>query len=466
MIGLDCAEPSLLFGSWLPELPNLQRLTRSGTWGPLRSVDPPITVPAWTCMVSGRDPGELGIYGFRNRRRHDYSSLCVADSRWVGVERVWDHLSDAGRHVIVVGVPQTSPPLAVNGELVSCFLTGDTRTTPFTYPLHLRTEVEDLVGHYHVDVRNFRSDDRDRILAEIYEMTEQRFRLCRHLLDTRPWDFFMMVEIGLDRMHHAFWRYMDPSHPQHEPGHRFADAIRDYYGYLDDEIGELLERFDDDTAVLVVSDHGARPMQGAICVNEWLMREGYLVLEEPPQGLTPLHEARIDWSRTRAWGEGGYYCRLCLNIRGREPQGIVEPADVEPLTAELGERLEALPGPDGQTIGTRVFRPQDLWREQRGVPPDLIVYFGDLGWRSNGSVGHGRHWTFDNDTGPDDANHDRHGICIVSAPGVAPGRRGDLHIYDIAPTVLALAGVPADERMRGHALGVAEPRSLDASVPP
>ncbi len=468
VIGLDCAEPRLLFDRWLSELPNLRRLVGNGMWGPLRSVDPPITVPAWSCMVSGRDPGELGIYGFRNRQRHDYTSLAVADSTWVGVDRVWDHLSDAGRHVIVVGVPQTSPPPKVNGELVSCFLTGDTRTAPYTYPASLRTEIEDLVGHYHVDVRNFRSDERDRILAEIYEMTEQRFRICRHLLDTRPWDFFMMVEIGLDRMHHAFWRYMDPAHPRYEPEHRFADAIRDYYGYLDDEIGELLERFDEDTTVMVVSDHGARPMHGAICVNEWLMREGYLVLEEPPQGITPFHAVRVDWDRTRAWGEGGYYCRLCLNIRGREPRGIVEPAEVEPLRSELAQRLEALPGPDGESIGTRVFRPEDLWREQRGVPPDLVVYFGDLGWRSNGSLGHGRHWTLDNDTGPDDANHDRDGVFILTAPGVPAGRREDLQIYDIAPTVLALAGLPADERMRGRALGAAgasSPAALDAPLP-
>ena len=423
-----------------------------GTWGSLRSVDPPITVPAWSCMMTGRDPGELGIYGFRNRLDHDYESLAVADSRAVRTDRVWDHLGRAGKHVIVVGVPQTSPPNAVEGELVSCFLTGDTRSDAYTYPPHLRTEIEGLVGHYRVDVRNFRSDDRDRILAEVYEMTEQRFKVCRHLLDTREWDFFMMVEIGLDRMHHAFWRYCDPSHPRHEPDHRYRDAIRNYYAYLDEEIGELLERFDEDTAVIVVSDHGARPMHGAICVNEWLAQEGYLVLDEPPQGLTPFRDARVDWSRTRAWGEGGYYCRLCLNVRGREPQGVVEPAEYEPLRDELAAALESLPGPDGRPIGTRVMRPEELWREQRGIPPDLIVYFGDLAWRSNGSLGHGRHWTLENDTGPDDANHARDGLCVIAGPGVPAQRRGDLVIEDIAPTILSLSGLAADEGMRGRVL--------------
>lgn len=453
VIGLDCAEPRLVFDRWREQLPNLSRLMDAGTWGPLRSVDPPITVPAWSCMMTGRDPGELGIYGFRNRSEYDYHSLVVADSGAVGVDRVWDHLSRAGKHVIVVGVPQTSPPVPVNGELVSCFLTGDPRKDPYTYPAPLRAEIESLVGSYRVDVRSFRSEDRDRILAEVYEMTEQRFTVCRHLLDTRPWDFFMMVEIGLDRMHHAFWRFLDAEHPRHEPDHRYRDAIRNYYIYLDEEIGELLERFDEQTTVLVVSDHGARPMQGAICINEWLVQEGYLVLEEqPPREPTPFSDVRVDWSRTRAWGEGGYYCRLCLNVAGREPQGVVAPDDCEQLLDELAGRLERLPGPNGEAIGTRAFRPQELWREQRGIPPDLVVYFGDLGWRSNGSLGHGRHWTYDNDTGPDDANHDRNGLCIISGPGVIAEQRDDLVIYDIAPTILTQAGLPVDDGMRGRSL--------------
>ncbi len=452
VIGLDCAEPKLVFERWLSELPNFQRLIDRGTWGPLRTVDPPITVPAWSCMTSGRDPGELGVYGFRNRTDHGYDSLAVADSSSITLPRIWDRMSQAGRHSIVVGVPQTSPPVPVNGELVSCFLTSDPRTDPYTYPPELRTEIDGLVGTYRVDVRNFRSEDRDRILAEVYEMTEQRFRVCRHLLDTRPWDFFMLVEIGLDRMHHAFWRFFDEEHPRFEPDHRYRDAIRNYYAYLDEEIGELLDRFDDDDAVLVVSDHGARPMHGAICVNEWLVREGYLVLEEPVTQITPFREAKVDWSRTRAWGEGGYYCRLCLNVSGREPEGIVDPSEVEALTAELIERLEAITGPDGRSIGTRAFRPEELWRERNGIPPDLIVYFGDLAWRSAGSIGHEEYWTFENDTGPDDANHDRDGIGIITAPGVPAGRRDDLQIYDITPTILSLAGLPADPQLRGRAL--------------
>jgi predicted AlkP superfamily phosphohydrolase/phosphomutase len=450
VIGLDCAEPSLVFPQ-LDDLPNLRGLVERGTWGPLRSVDPPITVPAWSCLASSRDPGQLGVYGFRNRTSHAYGELAIADSRAVDVSRVWDDLGEAGYHVVLVGVPQTSPPLPVNGELVSCFLTSDPRTDPFTYPPELRNEVERVVGGpYRVDVRNFRSEDRDRILAEVYEMTEQRFTLARHLLDTRPWDFFMLVEIGLDRMHHAFWRFLDPAHPRHEPGHRYRDVIASYYRYLDDEIGELLERFDDDTVVMVLSDHGAQPMLGAVCVNEWLVQQGYLVLCELPAEPKPFSRLDVDWSRTRAWGEGGYYSRLCLNVRGREPEGIVDAADYDALRAELAAGLEALPGPDGRPIGTRVHRPEDLWPERRGIPPDLVVYFGNLAWRSNGTVGGGSIHTFENDTGPDDANHAPDGLCIAAGPGLPTGRREDLHLYDVAPTILESFGLPVDGRMRGR----------------
>lgn len=450
VIGLDCAEPSLVFDRWLDELPNLRALVQRGTWGPLRSVDPPITVPAWSCMLTGRDPGDLGIYGFRNRRDHSYDGLAIADSRSLRADRVWDRLGREGKRAIVLGVPQTSPPPAVNGELVSCFMTADPQTDAFTHPPALREEIERLVGPYRVDVRNFRSDDRDRILAEVYEMTGQHFEVARHLLDTRPWDFFMTVEIGLDRMHHAFWRWLDPTHPRHEPGHRYADVIRSYYRYLDEEIGELLDRFDDDTAILVVSDHGARAMEGAIRVNEWLRQEGYLVLREEPEAAIPFSQAAVDWSRTRAWGEGGYYCRLFLNIAGREPEGVVPPEEVDRLRNEIAFGLERL-APDGRSIGTRAHRPEDLWPAPQGIPPDLVVYFGDLAWRSNGSVGGGRLHTFENDTGPDDANHARLGLCVMAGPGIPAGRRDDLGILDVAPTILQLFDLPADG-MRGRAL--------------
>jgi predicted AlkP superfamily phosphohydrolase/phosphomutase len=141
-------------------------------------------------------------------------------------------------------------------------------------------------------------------------------------------------------------------------------------------------------------------------------------------------------------------------VAGREPQGCVDPADYDSLRDELIERLEALPGPDGIPLGTRVHRPEDLWAERLGIAPDLVVYFGNLSWRSNGSIGHGSCFTFDNDTGPDDANHRHSGMCIMSGPGVREEGRQDLDILDIAPTVLQLYGLPVPAGLRGRVTGL------------
>jgi predicted AlkP superfamily phosphohydrolase/phosphomutase len=157
---------------------------------------------------------------------------------------------------------------------------------------------------------------------------------------------------------------------------------------------------------------------------------------------TPIAKAPIDWSRTVAWGDGGYYGRLFLNVAGREPQGVIEPARYEEVRDELVAKLEAMPGPDGAPLGTRVLKPQGEYPEVRGVAPDLLVYFGDLAWRSVGVVGSGSVYTYENDIGPDGANHDRNGVFVMKgAPGQPNGAVDGLSLIDVGPTILSLFGV-------------------------
>jgi predicted AlkP superfamily phosphohydrolase/phosphomutase len=452
VIGLDCAAPQWVFERWLDDLPNLRALTERGTYGVLRSCEPPITVPAWSVMTSSRSPGTLGFYGFRNRRDYSYDALAFADSRAVRVPRVWDLLSTAGRPVIVLGVPQTYPVSRVDGVMISCFLTPDTERSQYTYPAELKDEIEGVVGRYMVDVENFRTDEKASLLEQIEEMTEKRFRVAEHLLETRPWDLFFMVEMGTDRIHHAFWRFFDAEHRLYEPGNPFEAAVLDYYKALDEKLGRLLRFADEGTAVLVVSDHGAKRMDGGICINEWLRREGYLVLKEEPAEPQRLTPDMIDWERTTAWGEGGYYCRLFLNVAGREPQGLVSSEDYERVRSELREKLEGLGDDEGKPIGTVAHRPEDLYAERKGIVPDLLVYFGDLYWRSVGQVGTGTVHVFENDTGPDDANHAHEGLYVLVADGVPPGRGPERDIRDVAPTLLDRLGEPIPAEMEGSTL--------------
>jgi predicted AlkP superfamily phosphohydrolase/phosphomutase len=439
-----------------------------GAYGRLQSTHPPITVPAWAAMMSSRDPGELGIYGFRNRKDYSYDGYVIANASAVRVERIWDTLARTGHPVVLLGVPQTYPVKPIDGCVVSDFLTPSTKS-PYTHPPELKAEVERISDGYVFDVEDFRTPDKAALLRRVYAKTDKHFRVAKHLITTKPWDFFMLVEMGVDRIHHGFWSYMDPSHPKYVAGNPYEHAIRDYYRYVDRQVGELIGLVPADTVVLVVSDHGAKKMDGGICFNEWLMREGYLTLVSTPEQPTPIDNVSIDWAKTQAWGDGGYYGRLFLNVQGREPQGVIPPPDYERVRQELIDQIAAITDPQGRPLGSRAYRPEELYRTVNGVPPDLIVYFGDLHWRSVGSVGVGSIYTFDNDTGPDEANHDWHGIFIMNDVGctrgrLTPGLQESLQLYDVGATIRNLFGLPPDPQAVGRSLTTYQPRRFSTRL--
>ena len=453
IMGLDSAPPELMLEKFRDELPNIHGLMEHGVYARMRSSDPPITIPAWMVMVTSKNPGSLGLYGFRHRKGYSYTDGWIANSLSVKAEKIWDVLARAGKKVCVVGVPPTYPPIPVNGELISCFITPDANRE-YTHPPELKREIESLVGPYPFDVE-FRTDQRDELLKDLHQMTDTHFRVIEHLMTTRPWDFFMFVEIGLDRMHHAFWKYYDKEHPKHEPGNQYENAMLDYYKRLDEHVGRLLKKIDDDTIVVVVSDHGVKGMRGAFCVNEWLIREGYLVLKERPQSVVELEKAAVDWSRTKAWAWGGYYARVFFNVKGREPQGIIDPADFEDERDKLARRLEQITDPSGRRMETRAYKPETLYPVSIGDRPDLMVYFDDLYWRSAGTLGHSDIYLSENDTGPDDAVHSQHGTFILHDHQLKQrGQIADIDIIDIAPTLLKRMNIPIPSSMEGKPINL------------
>ena len=405
-------------------------------------------------MMSGYSPAQLGLYGFRHRVLGTYFDKYFALSKKVTKPRVWDRLSEAGFTVGTLGVPQTYPPKKVKGFQVSGFLAPDTNAV-FTFPDPLKERIEDFLGEeYMLDVDDFRSEDRDRILADIHKMTDQRFRLLRHFIETKPTDFLMLVEIGPDRIHHAFWRYTDPAHRYFEKGHKYEHAVFDYYKVLDAELEKTLALLDDDTHVFVVSDHGARNMVGGLCVNDWLIQNGHLTLKQPAEGVTRFSEELIDWSKTKAWAWGGYYARIFLNVEGREPEGIIPADQYEATLAELTDKLKAITTAEGEPMGNRVELPRDLVAsgDPNGDWPDMMLFPGDLDWRAIGSVGNPELHVYENDTGPDDANHDWDGIFLYKGPAAEPrkGLAEGLRLVDVGPTILNIFGLepPADAEGR------------------
>ena len=175
-------------------------------------------------------------------------------------------------------------------------------------------------------------------------------------------------------------------------------------------------------------------------------------LRERPKSVMRLEKAEVDWEHTVAWGWGGYYARIFINVKGRESRGAVEPREYEDVREQLKRDLEKIKGPRGESWDTKVYRPEELYPVCNGNPPDLIAYLDDLYWRSAGTIGHDILYLPENDLGPDDAVHDYDGIFILyDRKSEACGRR-DVSIYDVAPTVLKLMGLPVLKYMEGEAL--------------
>ncbi len=445
VIGLECASPWLIFEHWREHLPHLRALAQRGAWGTLLSCHPPITVPAWMIMASGANAGEQGVYGFRNRGPSGrYDDLWITSRERFAVPPLWEDLGKHGLRSTVVGVPGSFPPRAFAGKMIPGILTPP--DAPKTFPESLWSRVQNIAAHYRYDVADFRHLDPFDLIAQVDAMTRDRFAVARTLADDDDWNLFWLVEIGPDRLHHALWHHIDPRHPRFaaENNPELGRALLAYYQRLDAEVGALWELCDDgDTALLIVSDHGARPMEGGVCLNSWLIDNGYLVLREVPEKPVRFSPDLVDWSQTKAWAAGGYCGRIFLNLQGREPCGTVPPGQARELLETLRHKLEALPGPHDKALQTQAFLPEELYNTRRGFPPDLVVYFDNLALRSLDTVGTDGYFAAHNDTGPDAANHDWEGMVIVAGAGVEPPPDGRLcaQLEEVRAALETLLGV-------------------------
>jgi predicted AlkP superfamily phosphohydrolase/phosphomutase len=449
VIGLDSASPEYLFGRCLPFMPNVRRLLGAGVHGALRTTDPPISIPAWAVMFTGVDPGTIGFYGFRHRRNHSYTDTYGPTSDLLPVPSFWELMSDRGKRVCVVGMPPGYPAPEVNGLYVSDFLTPPDGKES-TYPRELAAELEKRYGPYVFDV-TFRAQERRQLYRDIVAMTQQHFAIAEELYLREKWDVFGIHEVGTDRLHHAYTQYFDPKHHSYVAGNPFEFVLEDYYRALDQSIGRLVAHADRETLVVIASDHGSMPMEGCFCINQWLIERGYLVLRQPVSSPVALEKAAVDWNRTRVWGAGGYYARLFFNVKGREPSGILSPDEIPAISAQIRSELASLPGPDGRPMPTQVLEPRELYKEVRGDPPDLMVYFGELKWRSAGTLGHPSLYLRENDTGPDDAVHSYDGVFALYDPAQSSSREiAQQQIVDVTPTLLQLLGESIPPHVQGR----------------
>ena len=272
-------------------------------------------------------------------------------------------------------------------------------------------------------------------------MTIQHFNVLNYLVKNKKWDFLWFVEIGVDRVHHAFWKYWDKEHPKYEPGNKYEHVIPEYYKLIDKLIGDMLSNVPKDTLIFIVSDHGAKAMKGAFAINQWLEEKGYLKFKKKPEKpRTDLKPELVDWEHTKAWGWGGYYSRIFINIKGREPRGIVPPDRALDLIMELKEELRKIKGPSGEPWKNLVYTPDELYPIVKGDAPDMFLYIDDLSWRAAGTVGWESPYLEENDKGPDDAVHDWYGVFTIYDPEgtIESSDKGVIDIVNVKELMLKI----------------------------
>jgi predicted AlkP superfamily phosphohydrolase/phosphomutase len=510
------------------ELPNLAAIARNGVSGELQSTIPPNSAPAWTSFMTGMNPGKHGVYGFTRVNPREGYAIKVNSGAVRCAQTVWQLLAEQGRRSIVLNVPMTYPPDPIDGLVVTGIDTPGLESQ-FTYPPELRHEIFRLIPDYILDVRSWGvtvvGERRAHLLDDIMHMVDSLTRLGLHLITTQPWDLFTIVYTATDRVQHFFWRFLDRAHPLYDPAEapKYHDAILRVYRKADQGLGELLACCDDETTVIVMSDHGFGPQYKLFRLNYWLAENGFLQLshvnssdlmprlsnmtqkwlyhgldrtvglvraalsdtaKDRLKRLFPRLRERvssvqilsmIDWATTRAYHTAEFPGDIRVNLKGREVKGIVQPGtEYDAVYETIRAGLEAFTDPDtGKRIVERVYRRDELyWGPYVDLAPDLIVHPADYSytfdWRApvNGSRAPGRRPIIDALTGDYAVNcgyHRPNGILMLYGADIRQGMHlNPAQIYDVIPTALYLMGLPIPVDMDGRVVtGAIEADVLD-----
>ncbi|MCX6043749.1 MAG: alkaline phosphatase family protein [Chloroflexi bacterium] len=501
VIGLDGATFDLI-KPWVAEgaLPTLQRLMREGAYGELRSTVPPMTGPAWTTFATGVNPGKHRLYDWIARKPQSYEFLPVTalDCK---APMIYSLLSQTGRRVCALNIPMTYPPLPVNGVMVSGLPAPSTRNT-ITYPTELYQEILHAVGDYilYPDPGQAYSDSGvDAFLTRLYKTTELRIKTLDYLRSREAWDFAMVVFNGTDTISHALWKYMDKTHPLHDPqqAEKYGSAIHDYYQHLDSQLARIVDTLPDDTTLVVMSDHGFGPFHKFIHVNNWLMREGFMklkpgalarikhtlfrlgfspmnvydtlmrlgfgalkreVVRGQGQGLLKtlfLSFEDVDWSRTQAYSLGNVG-QIRINLVGREPFGCVQLGlEYERVRTEIIERLKTLRDPKtGELVAETIYRREELYSgDYFEEAPDIVFLPRRLEYFGFGEYEFGSHKIIEAMKRGISGTHRMNGIFLAYGAAVRAGVEiQNAALVDLAPTILHLMGEEVPAHMDGRVL--------------
>lgn len=504
VLGLDGATFKLIL-PWVSagKLPAFAKLIEQGVWGELESVANQRSAAAWTSFMTGKNPGKHGIFEF-----YEYlpssNTLCFINSNKRDGKSLWKILSQNNKKVGVINVPMTYPAEEVNGFLIAGLDSPGVKSKGFTYPSSLCDILNRRFGDYILEPGLTGAIAGGKVKKAIHlaeTELKQKMNVCSYLMKDYSWDFFMIVLRSLDAVQHCFWKYMDTTHPHFNisESRLYGDTILNTYKMIDSFLGELMASLDDNTTLLVMSDHGFGQKHPATNqLNQWLESKGFLAYKTKPELGTTSFLARlykkiisksprrfkewlwetfpsvrnkvqsrlcfsnINWSKTLAYSDS-LFPVIQINLRGRESQGIVEPVEeyrrlLDRLVSELSDLKDFK---TGEKIVEKIFRKEELYH---GVylnnAPDLLVR-----WREDVNISGimiDKKGSTSKPAAPPipgedyrviSGDHHLKGIFLACGRDIKKGEKIEgAHITDIAPSILYLMGLPVPDDMDGKVL--------------
>jgi len=349
----------------------------------------------------------------------------------------------------------------------------DAPPIPMSYPAGFSGELFDKIGYYRTlgwaeatwPLNEARMDEQT-FMDDLYKAFDDRAQVILTRLEAREWDLMVGVIESTDRVQHMMWRLIDPKHPMYDAAlaAKFGGAIESVYKRADTFVGEVMDRVDPGTPIMIVSDHGFHSWRKAVNLNTWLVQNGYMTLQGQRPADKKLDDLfgggtfweNVDWTRTRAYAMG--IGQIYFNLRGRESKGIVSPgAEARQLADELSSRLLTMKDPDdGAPIIRSIYKRDDIysgeflgnaselqvgmhdgyrvsWQTTLGGSPEGLVYANMKKWSAD-------HGGYDYATTA--------GVLIVNRrlTTATPS------IMDVAPTVLKYFGVQPPAETDGKAI--------------
>ncbi len=426
-----------------------------GPGHPFRKGNPPLEVPFTLALDREAQRAEIAVG--REKVTLEKNRL----SRWVKLEFKAGLVTVAG---IAQWVLEDTAPLKLYLSPIN--IDPEKPSMPVSHPKIFSVYLAKLLGPYAtLGMAEDTWSLNERVLSEgnfveqVYRTQEERERIFFNTLATVREGLIVQVFETTDRIQHMFWRYLpDSGSPAARPSHdaRVTASILESYRAMDAFLEKLFARMRPDDLLMIVSDHGFSAFNRGFHLNSWLHREGYLALKDGRKESGKWY-ADVDWSRSRAYGQG--LNGIFLNVKGRESQGIVEPgAEAEKLKKEIKEKLMQVADPQtGKKAVRKAYAREEIYRGPYVVnAPDVVVGY-EAGYRVSweSAVNYVGQELFSDNTRMWSGDH---AFTRDQVPGIffcnRKMKEKDPGLVDISPTVLAAFGIDKPGFVDGRDLGI------------